>query len=123
MEPFFHLETMQYPDKSILSAPTTQWDKFPNFEEAFHRLMIEMMRWQVGAIGLAAGNTQVRKLFVDGGFSQSDVFIHLLRRELPEYELIVSTSPLGSSLGVAMAIQEPERIEKYPFETRRVLMS
>lgn len=121
-EPYFHLESIQYPDGSIRSAAETRWDLFPTFEEAYHRFMIEMMRLQANAIQLAAGNTGIKKVFVDGGFSQSDVFLHLLRIYLPGFEIIVSPSPLGSSLGAAMAIGESKTVENYQFEKRRVLI-
>jgi hypothetical protein len=120
-EPLFHLESMQYPDGSITSAPETRWEHFTSYEEAYHRLMMEMMGWQVHAIRLAAGQMPVQKLYVDGGFSQSDVFIHLLRRSLPRTELIISPSPLGSSLGAAMAINKPEVAQQYQFELKRVV--
>lgn len=53
-------------------------------------------------------------------FPQSDAFINLLLRELPDYEIIVSSSPLGSSLGAAMLMHEKEVIQQYQFEQRRV---
>jgi sugar (pentulose or hexulose) kinase len=121
-EPLFHLQSVQYPDNSIRSAVETRWDAFASFEEAFHRFMIEMMRLQSKAIKLAAGKMPINKLYVDGGFSQSDVFIHLLRKEFPTCEIIISPSPLGSSLGAAMAINEPEVGENYQFEMKRVAL-
>jgi sugar (pentulose or hexulose) kinase len=119
-EPLFHLQSVQYPDNSIQSASETKWDVFPAFEDAFHRFMIEMMRLQGKAIRLAAGTMPIHKLYVDGGFSQSDVFIHLLRKEFPAAEIIISPSPLGSSLGAAMAINDPQVGESYRFEIKRV---
>lgn len=123
VQPLFHLESVQYPDNSIQSAPVTQWNAFPSFEDAFHRFMIEMMRLQSKAIRLAAGNMAINKIYVDGGFSQSDVFIHLLRKEFPSCQIIISPSPLGSSLGAAMAINEPEVGENYQFDMRRVALA
>jgi hypothetical protein len=118
--PYFHFETLQYPDGSITSAPETRWELFPTVEDAFHRLMIELMRLQKEAIGLVAGAAPVRKLFVDGGFSQSDLFINLLRKDFPGVELVVSPSPLGSSLGAAMAVNGEEVARNYQFDLRRV---
>jgi hypothetical protein len=82
--------------------------------------MIEMMRLQGKAIRLAAGAMPVNKLYVDGGFSQSDVFINLLRKEFPASEIIISPSPLGSSLGAAMAINDPQVGQAYRFDMKRV---
>jgi sugar (pentulose or hexulose) kinase len=119
-DPLFHFETMQYPDGSISSAAATQWDCFGSAEEAFHRLMIEMVRLQAQSVRLAAGKGTFRKLFVDGGFSQSDVFIKLLQKEFPTVGLVVSPSPLGSSLGAAMAVNDPEVARNYDSDRRRV---
>lgn len=121
-QPLFHLQSIQYPDNSIRSATETRWELFSTFEEAFHRFMIEMMRLQSKAIRLAAGSMLVNKLFVDGGFSQSDVFINLLRKEFPTADIIISPSPLGSSLGAAMAINDPQVGESYQYTMKRVAL-
>jgi L-fuculokinase len=118
--PLFHLESVQYPDQSIKSAPVTCWELFPTFEDAYHRFMIEMMRLQVQAIRLAAGSKPIQKLYVDGGFTQNDIFIHLLRLAFPACQLIISPSPLGSSLGAAMAVSSPATVKNYTFGTKRV---
>ncbi|MES2733620.1 MAG: FGGY family carbohydrate kinase [Bacteroidota bacterium] len=121
-EPLFHLETIQYPDQSIAFASETRWDLFPTFEDAYHRFMIEMMHLQTNAIQLAAGSMPIQKLYVDGGFTQNDLFVHLLRMAFPTCELIISPSPLGSSLGAAMAINSPETVKNYTFGTKRVTL-
>jgi sugar (pentulose or hexulose) kinase len=118
--PLFQLQSVQYPDNSIRSAAQTRWELFPAFEDAFHRFMIEMMRLQSKAIRLAAGSMPITKMYIDGGFSQSDVFIHLLRKAFPGAQMVVSPSPLGSSLGAAMAINDPQVGENYRFDMKRV---
>jgi sugar (pentulose or hexulose) kinase len=121
-EPLFQMQSIQYPDKSIQSAPQTRWEMFPSFEDAYHRFMIEMMRLQAASIRLAAGSMPISKLYVDGGFSQSDVFVHLLQKEFSSCEIIISPSPLGSSLGAAMAINDPQVAENYQFDMKRVTL-
>jgi L-fuculokinase len=115
-EPIFHLHSMQYPDQSIPSADYTNWERFTTYEEAYHRLLIEMMGHQARAIQLAAGSTPIRKLYLDGGFLQNEVFLNLLRKAFPAFEIIVSKAPLGSSLGAAMAVSKAETIEKFGFD-------
>jgi L-fuculokinase len=120
-EPIFHLHAMQHPDNSIPSADYTNWERFSNYEEAYHRFLIEMMGHQARAIRLAAGSTPVQKLYVDGGFLQNEVFLNLLQRAFPTFEIVVSKAPLGSSLGAAMAVSKPETVEKFSFEMKKVI--
>ena len=117
-KPVFRWESLQNPG----DITETDWAAFGTFEDAFHCLMIGLMALQKHSLQLAIGSTPVRKIFVDGGFSQSDVFINLLLREMPGYEIIVSSSPLGSSLGAALLVQDRDDGKTYGFEQNRVSM-
>jgi hypothetical protein len=63
--------------------------------------MHELTDLQVQAIRLAAGSTNVRRVYVDGGFVGNRVFIEMVRSKAPDYELVVADLPLGSALGAA----------------------
>jgi hypothetical protein len=83
-----------------------RWDpsSFSSFDEAYHHLVWGFVLLQVAAIRLAVGSTPLKKVFVDGGFIDNDIYIKLLRHYLPEYDLQVSDQPLGSSLGAALVL-------------------
>lgn len=90
--------------ESVLNG--NKWDPsaFSSFDEAYHHVIWGFVLLQVASIRLAVGKTSLRKIYVDGGFIDNDIYIRLLRHFLPEYDLEVSDQPLGSSLGAALVL-------------------
>jgi L-fuculokinase len=83
---------------------TTLLDAFDSFDEAYHQLMIELVDLQLDSIKKAIGNTPIKKIYIDGGFTDNDIFIKLLSTYLQGYKVRTTQSPLGSALGAAMVI-------------------
>ncbi|MCG9970031.1 FGGY-family carbohydrate kinase [Christiangramia crocea] len=107
-EPMFRwesLETETMPRKTIL--------KYPNIEEAYHQLMIELVTIQAESIKIVAGNTKSYKLFVDGGFTDNNVYIQLLSHYLRNMSLRTTKASLGSALGAAIAISDKKLNSKF----------
>ena len=87
---------------------------FTTYEEAYHQLMIELVKLQVKSIESAKGEpSSIRRLFVDGGFSDNDVFIKLLSYYLRDMELRSASSSLGSALGAAIVISDKKLNSKF----------
>ncbi|MFX0555417.1 FGGY-family carbohydrate kinase [Maribacter sp. CXY002] len=86
---------------------------YKTFEEAYHQLMIELVQLQVQNIQLAKGNLNIKKLFVDGGFSDNDIYIKLLSYYLNDMKLRTTDSSLGSALGAAIAISDTKLNSKF----------
>ncbi|WP_163397416.1 FGGY-family carbohydrate kinase [Flavobacterium fluviatile] len=86
---------------------------YDNFTEAYHQLMIELVLLQVQSIKRAAGGLKITKLFVDGGFSDNDVFIKLLSHYLRDMVLRSTNSSLGSALGAAISISDTKLNSKF----------
>lgn len=82
----------------------TDLNLFPNFEEAYHQLLIELMDIQVTTIKNAIGSSKIQKIFIDGGFTDNDVFMKLMSHHFSSFEVLSTHSPLGSALGAAMVI-------------------
>lgn len=101
-------ERLQFRFESIhkdRSAPTqTDLFVFPDFETAYHQLMIELVDLQIEAVLLAQGRTPIKRIYIDGGFVDNDIFVKLLAMHFKAYEVITTKSPLGSALGAAMAV-------------------
>ncbi|MCB0629099.1 MAG: FGGY family carbohydrate kinase [Saprospiraceae bacterium] len=107
---YFRLESIPVTEEQ---PEQTQYEAFQTFEEAFHRLMIELVDLQVEAAKRAIGNTAVKKLYVDGGFADNEIFVHLLSIHFPDYKLRTTQSPLGSALGASMVISEKKIGRKF----------
>ncbi len=87
--------------------------KYDRFEHAYHQMMVELVLLQVESIQIAAGEDLIEKLYVDGGFSDNDVYIKLLSHYLRDMELRTTDSSLGSALGAAIAISDTELNSKF----------
>lgn len=83
------------------------------FEKAYHHLMTELVQLQVKSIENAKGNIKIKKLFVDGGFSDNQVYIQLLSHFLRKMKLRTTTSSLGSALGAAISISDTKLNSKF----------
>lgn len=79
---------------------------FSNYVEAYHYLMDEMTDLQVESLKLAVGNTQIKTIFLDGGFSSNEVFMQMLADKLPQYELLSSSFAKGTALGAAILVND-----------------
>lgn len=81
---------------------------FESAEVAYHQLMMELVELQVSNIRLAMGKQKIKRIYIDGGFSDNDVFIKLIAIALPKAKLRSTTASLGSALGAAIAISDTQ---------------
>ena len=84
------------------------------YEEAYHQLIVELVELQVKSIkSVRDEDTSIKRLFVDGGFSDNDVFIKLLSYYLRGMKLRSTSSSLGSALGAAIVIADSTLNSKF----------
>ncbi len=79
---------------------------YKKIEYAYHHLMLELVLLQVESIKAAAGNDNVQELYVDGGFSDNDIYLKLLSHYLRDIKIMTADSSMGSALGAAIVISE-----------------
>lgn len=100
---FFKLESITRHAKELSQ---TDLSRFPTYKEAFHQLMIELMELQIQTVELAIGNSSIKKIFIDGGFADNDLFVKMIAHHFGNYKIRTTQSPLGSALGAAMIVSE-----------------
>jgi len=90
------------------SVPIEQRDLtvFEDYETAYHQLMLELIARQQQSTSLVLRGTNVKRIFVDGGFSQNPVYMHFLAEAFPELEIFAASIPQASALGAALAIHQ-----------------
>lgn len=93
---------------------------FGTFEEAYHQLLIELMKVQVDTIKNAMGSSKIRKIFIDGGFTDNDVFMKLMSHHFSAFKVLSTHSPLGSALGAAMVISDKHVNSRFLKENYRM---
>ena len=98
----------------------TDLQPFKTFEEAYHQLMIELMELQIHTIQKAIGNSEIGKIYIDGGFTDNDVFMKLMSHHFSDFKVLSTHSPLGSALGAAMVISNKKVTSKFLKENYRM---
>jgi len=98
----------------------TDLKPFATFEEAYHQLMIELMELQIHTIKNAIGNSDIKTIFIDGGFTDNDVFMKLMAHHFCAFKVLSTASPLGSALGAAMVISNKKLDSKFLKENYRM---
>ena len=78
---------------------------FKTFEEAYHRLLMDIMDQQRISTNRIM-SPGVKRIFVDGGFSRNPVYMHLLSEAFPSVEVFAAHIAKASAMGAAMAIHE-----------------
>ena len=87
---------------------------FENYETAYHQLMINIIGQQLLSTNLVIKNSQVKKVFVDGGFSKNKVYMHLLAQQFLDFEVYAAIVSQASAMGTALAIHQHWNTKKVP---------
>ena len=95
------------------SIEKSGYQNFTTFEEALHQLLAELVELQVACIKRAIGSTELKKIYIDGGFADNDLFVHMIAHHFPDYKLRTTKSPLGSALGAAIVTENPDLNKKF----------
>jgi sugar (pentulose or hexulose) kinase len=77
---------------------------FSNDIEAYYQLMEDMVQQQKISTQYVLKGTDVKRIFVDGGFSKNSIFMHLLAAAFPELEIFAASMPQATAMGTALAI-------------------
>ena len=95
------------------TPPKTDLTGLGTFSEALHQLTMELVEVQTLCIDRAIGNTKLKKIYIDGGFANNSLYTSILALNFPNYKLRTTHSPLGSALGAALVIDQPELDKKF----------
>ena len=101
--------------ESIVDPDMPEKTKIPydKFEDAYHQLMTELVMLQIKSIKTVVGNDDIKRLYVDGGFSDNDLYIKLLSHNFRNMKLRTTDSSLGSALGAAVSISDSKLNSKF----------
>lgn len=77
---------------------------FADDTEAYHQLMVDLVELQTKSTKLIIGNGRMTRIFVDGGFSKNQLYMHLLAESFPEMEVYAASMAQATAVGAALAI-------------------
>jgi sugar (pentulose or hexulose) kinase len=73
-------------------------------QEAYHRLMIHIIKQQKKSSELVISGSEVKRIFVDGGFSKNSIYMNLLSIVFPAMEVYAASMAQSTAMGAALAI-------------------
>ncbi len=99
------IEPSRHSDNLIASGfENRDLSAFSSKEEAYHQLIIDLLKMQTKSTKLVLNGTDVRRIFVDGGFSKNPVYMNLLAVAFPEMEVFAASVAQATSIGAALAL-------------------
>ena len=112
-QPKVRYEEMAF-DSSFLSFLNEEEQAFSELDmtsfssdtEAYHRLMIHIIRQQKRSSRLIISGSKVKRIFVDGGFSKNSIYMNLLSIAFPEMEVFAASMAQATAMGAALAIHQ-----------------
>ncbi|MDB5023407.1 MAG: rhamnulokinase [Mucilaginibacter sp.] len=87
---------------------------FKNATEAYHQLIRDLIRLQISSTLLVLKDSPVKRIFVDGGFSKNNVFMHLLAASFPDMEVFAASMAQASAVGAALTIHRAWNTKSIP---------
>ena len=98
----------KFNDVEMFAPPgfeTRSLNDFKTYEQAYYQLMIDIVAQQVFSTKLVL-DTTIQRIFVDGGFSKNDVYMHLLAAAFPGIKIYAANVAQASSLGAALVLNK-----------------
>ncbi|GAA4957738.1 FGGY-family carbohydrate kinase [Algibacter aquimarinus] len=86
---------------------------YHKYEHAYHQLMAELVLIQIKCIKEALGDDHIARIYVDGGFSNNDIYIKLLSHYFRDKKISTTDASLGSALGAAISISDNKLNSKF----------
>jgi sugar (pentulose or hexulose) kinase len=100
----FRFEYLKPEFYDIAEAKKTDWKGFADFEDAYYSFIHELTDMQVASLQLVLNGTDVRKLYIDGGFNANPIFVEMLRDKLPGISIETTDFALGTALGAGILV-------------------
>ena len=93
--------------------PTETSISYHKYEHAYHQLMIELVFMQIKSIKKIIGDDKIKRIYIDGGFGDNDLYVNLLSHYFRDKTLRTTEASLGSAIGAAIAISDKKLNSKF----------
>jgi sugar (pentulose or hexulose) kinase len=87
---------------------------FVSKEEAYHQLMADIVAQQLFSTRFILEGKKTKRIFVDGGFSNNEIYMNLLAAAFPGMEIYATSMAQASALGAALAIHDAWNTKPIP---------
>jgi len=79
---------------------------FSNDEEAYHQLILDIIEQQYLSTQLILKGTNVKRIFVDGGFGNNAIYMNLLAAAFPGMEVFAASMAQATAVGAALCVHD-----------------
>ena len=79
---------------------------FKSYEEAYHQLITDIVAHQARSTNLVLKGTEVKRIFVDGGFSKNPIYMYLMAEAFPHIEMSAASVAQASAIGAALVFHQ-----------------
>lgn len=83
---------------------TRDVEKFSDYSEAYHQLIMDIISLQVLSTALVLKGSNIKKIFVDGGFGKNTIYMTLLAAAFPGIAVYAASVAQASAIGAALAV-------------------
>ena len=80
--------------------------QFKTDKEAYHQLILDIMRQQFFSTNLVLAGSAAKRIFVDGGFSKNAIYMNLLALFFPQVEVFSASMAQATAVGTALSIHK-----------------
>jgi len=91
------------------------------FEDAYQLLMDEIVADQVRSTNLVLEGSEVKKIFVDGGFSKNEHYMSGLAKAYPSMQIFAAEVAQATALGAALSLHEQWNKKSIPDHILKML--
>ncbi|MGJ1205363.1 FGGY-family carbohydrate kinase [Sphingobacterium lactis] len=88
--------------------------EFRDYEHAYHAFMLCLIQSQVESLSLILEEGNVSKIFVDGGFSNNDIYMNLLAKAYCKIEVYAASMAQATAIGAALVIHDHWNSQSIP---------
>lgn len=99
---------------SKLKFAARDLSSFKSDVDAYHQLVFDLVVQQYFSTQLIIRGSEVKKVFVDGGFGKNEVYMNLLTTFFKGMEVYASSVPQATAIGAALAIHPAWNAEDIP---------
>lgn len=107
-----NIDTLQLIHESLFKK--RDFFLFDSDEEAYHQLIRDIILQQQASTQLVLKGANVKRLFVDGGFSKNAIYMNLLAAAFPHLEVFAASMAQATAIGTAMAIHKSWNAIAFP---------
>jgi hypothetical protein len=84
--------------------PVLDLEKWASVEIAYCKLMLNIIERQIKSTNMVLEGTAIKRIFVDGGFGNNDIYMNLLAQAFPHVEVYAASMAQATAVGAALAI-------------------